>query len=587
MGKSSKGGEAQPHLRYAPLLVTATACLLAACGSGGGGSSSASGGGGGGGGGDIPVALDLPAALETCPTSAPGAAAPAVGTQLVVQSSSGWVNATGRLSAAANGTRTGRESGLSSGVNCVSWLDANRRARALNLGAYLFDYVMNWGAKRYVATDDADGHPGFGYVVSHNSMNGNSPLGSFMNPDSVKTTVFAGANHAIHRVTINYTRDTEAGGKGIVVPVVIEWLVAAGRNEPVWAVNWKMDQAKNPNAVDFNTYRMDSRGPYGSIGWDGKTASSGLADKVLGVQWGAGGYKFEALSFGGLTNASGWNYTQVSPANYVKAVPTETTPLEFGIVQTARDRFMGYPDGVSGRLNGKTSNTYGKACAENNTLMPCAQDWPYQMMQYSAPDGSFAATPTTGKLMAWGTPYGYLGADTVPSFDYLFTTSGKGERSYATYISWGEYGAENAADDPVEAAKRSADGASYWTNTFILGGVGTIATDAALPGSSTKRALPANGYNETYGAFEFVATADGRADVLIKNLGQVGTNTTVRRPIMVFNNYGGALPSIKLNGLPATSGTDYLASYDTATRRLWLTVLYDMGTQEGIHIALN
>ncbi len=583
----------------APLAAaTFAACMLAACG---GASDStpagspapaspaapdASGTAPGPTGGEAPVVLDLPAALETCPPSTPGTAAPGVGTELVVQNISGWSNAAGKLSVAANGTRVGRESGLRSGVNCVSWVDANNKARALNLGAYLFDYVMNWGANRYVATDDAGGHPGFGYVVSHNSVNGNSPLGSFMNPDAVKTTVFAGANHAIHRVVINYTRDTEAGGNGVVVPVVIEWLVAAGRNDPVWAVNWKMNQAQNPNAVNFDTYRMDSRGPYGSIGWDGKTASSGQSEKILGVQWGAGGYKFEAVRLGGLTSGAGWNYTQLSPANYVKAI-TDTTPVEFGIVQTARDSFMGYPDGVSGRLNTKTSNSYGNACPGNGTLMPCAQDWPYQMMQYSAPDGSFAATPTTGKLMAWGTPYGWLGASTFSSFDYLSDKPGTGERSYGTYIAWGEYGAVDSSEDPVESAKRSADGASYWTVTSINSGVGAVATRAALPGSVSTRALPANGYNETYGAFEFVASAAGRVDLVIINQGLAGTNTTIRRPVMVFNDYAGAPPALKINSVAAVSGIDYLASYDTASRRLWVTVLRDLPARNGWNITLN
>ena len=589
----------RPHLTPSPIAAGALlTCLLAACGGGGGDISL-------GPVGNLPSGTPLPhpspisspspnptptagpAALETCPASPAGASAPAVATGLEVQSSSGWSNATGQLSAVANGTRTGRESGLRSGVNCVSWKDANGKARALNLGAYLFDYVMNWGATRYVATDDAAGHPGFGYVVSHNNQNGNSPLGSFMDPSSVKTTVFAGANHAIHRVTLNYTRDTEAGGQGIVVPVVIEWMVAAGRNDPVWAVNWKMNQAQNPQGVNFNTYRMDSRGPYGSIGWDGKTHSSGQDLAVLGVEWGAGGYEFQAVRMGGLNSGAGWNYQLLSPINYAKAFPIETVPVEFGIVQTKRDPFMGYPDGVGGRLEGKTSPTYGKACAATNTYMPCAQDWPYQMMQYSAPDGSFANTPTTGKLMAWGTPYGYLGADTVDSFDYNFTTAGTGERSYATYIVWGEYGAVDTGQNPVEAAKHYADAASYWTTTQAIGGIGAVATTATLPGSMQTRALPANGYNETYGTFEFVVTADNRADIRIMNMGQANTGTVLRRPVLVFNNYNGGVPQLKLGVTPLVSGVDYLASYDTASHRLWVTLMYDAIAQQGFHVVLN
>jgi hypothetical protein len=63
------------------------------------------------------------------------------------------------------------------------------------------------------AKDDAYGHPSFGYVVSPNAQNGNSPLGKSNTPTKVGTTVFAGAHHAIHRVELVYDRDKEAGSR--------------------------------------------------------------------------------------------------------------------------------------------------------------------------------------------------------------------------------------------------------------------------------------------------------------------------------------------------------------------------------------
>lgn len=500
-------------------------------------------------------------------------------TTLDIQGATGWANTAGSLSAAANGTRGNRSSGPSSGVNCISWKDAGNKARALNLGAYMFDYVINDKDTRAVATDDADGQPGFGYVVSHNSANSNSPLGSQMPATGVKTIVMAGANHAIHRVTMNYTRDTEAGGNGIVIPVVIEWLVAAGRSSPVWAVNWKMNNAVNPNATNFSTtYRMDSRGPYGSIGWDGQKQSSGSAEVVTRVEWGAGGRRFVSNNVTGVNNSSTWDYSGIDAVNYNRALAG--SDLEFGIVQTALDPYMGYPDFVTGRIVGKTSAIYGNACAANSTLMPCASFWPYQMMQFSATDGSFGPAATTGKLMAWGTPYGWLGASTVGSFDGTLSTAGTGERTYGTFIAWGRIGLATAAREVVNSAKEYAETASFYTTSAINGGVGSIASTTANLGGPTTRGLPASGYNANYSAFELNA-ANNKVDATY-SVTAVGLQLT--NPIIIVNSYNGTAPTIKLDGTALVSGTDYLASYDTQGQRLWVTLLKTITTAARLQV---
>jgi hypothetical protein len=560
--------------------------------------------GGGGGGGDSAPAVSVsapapvtpapqgsvPTAFETCPASPAGAATAPVATTLDVQSEAGWNNTAGSLSAAANGTRNNREGGPSSALNCISWKDANNKARALNLGAYMFDYVSNDNGTRAVATDDADGHPGFGYVVSHNTVNGNSPLGSQMPATSVKTIVMAGANHAIHRVTMNYTRDTEAGGNGIVIPVVIEWMVAAGRSNPVWAVNYKMNQATKNAGVSFDTYKMDSRGPYGSIGWDGKTQSSGTSEAVTRVEWGAGGYRFVANQVNGVRNTSNWTYDTPDSVNYTRALAG--SDLEFGVVQTALDKFMGYPDFVQGRITNSTFALYGDACADANSTtagnqpsaMPCANAWPYQMMQFSTTSGDFGPGSTTGKLMAWGTPYGWLGASTLPSFDSTQNTAGTGERTYGTFIAWGRNGSAAAINDPVASAKAYADTASFYTTSAINGGFGTIATSTANLGGPTTRGLPTNGYNANYSAFE-VNAATNKADVSYSVTAAAATPLV--SPIVIFNNYSGAAPVLKWNGATLVSGTDYLASYDTQGQRLWITFLKTIAPNGATRVQLN
>src|SRR5262249_19702798 len=144
------------------------------------------------------------------------------------------------------------------------------------LGSYLYQYDFTVSDNQTLlarsASDDTDGHPGFGYVVSHNKSNTSSPLGKLNIPDAIQTTVFAGAHHAMHRIDLTYNRDLDGGDSGIRIPVTIQWLIATGRDHPVWSVTWRMSAIVNPNGVNFvddsnpdTPNYMDIRGPYGSL----------------------------------------------------------------------------------------------------------------------------------------------------------------------------------------------------------------------------------------------------------------------------------------------------------------------------------
>jgi len=174
-------------------------------------------------------------------------------------------------------------------VALITWKDSRDAERTMTLGAYLYQYDFSFDDGQQVITrsanDDAYGHPGFGYVVSHNTETGNSPLGKVNAPSNVESIVFSGAHHAIHRVELVYDRDTEPDGFGIQIPVVIEWFIATGRDHPVWAVTWKMGETANPQNVNFDDYRMDVRGPYGSLNFDGAAAQD-QGDAIGGVAWG-------------------------------------------------------------------------------------------------------------------------------------------------------------------------------------------------------------------------------------------------------------------------------------------------------------
>ena len=92
----------------------------------------------------------------------------------------------------------------------------------MTLGAYLYQYDFSFDDGQQVITrsanDNAYGHPGFGYVVSHNTETGNSPLGKANAPSNVESIVFSGGHHAIHRVEFIYDRDKELMASGFRYP---------------------------------------------------------------------------------------------------------------------------------------------------------------------------------------------------------------------------------------------------------------------------------------------------------------------------------------------------------------------------------
>jgi hypothetical protein len=466
-------------------------------------------------------------------------------------------------------------------VKLLTWNDSRSAARTATLGAYLYQYDFSFDDGQQVVTrsanDDAFGHAGFGYVVSHNTQTGNSPLGKANAPTSVQQIVFAGGHHAIHRVELVYDRDKEGDGFGIKIPVVIEWFVATGRDHPVWAVTWKMGEAANPQGVDFDTYRMDTRGPYGSLNFDG-AASPGAGDAIGGVAWGDFGLKFTTTD-AELTLASPWTYNTPNDVCFTQAW-TANENAEMGIVQTrTADKEMGYQDRVVGREREHTSaeNFLDKGdCTSfggdiRNYTAPCVAGWPYQLMNYDwDPTAGKPENEATGtKLIAWGTPYGWLGASSFDLFDYSDTHDGRGDRSYATFIVLGPHSRTNQAGDVALAITQVEA-----LNAATIGGVnpGSLVMQVPKgPGASQVKAI-ANGYNDTYGAY-YLSASDNQVGFTFTP----SAGTVINRPIFVVQNYTTRqLPAIAVDGNPITvnTGADAGAfvSLNSAANELWVTL---------------
>jgi hypothetical protein len=471
----------------------------------------------------------------------------------------------------------------------------------VTLGGYLHQYDFSFDDNTQVvarsANDDAYGHAGFGYVVSHNTQNGNSSLGKSNTPTNVSTAVFLGGHHALHRVELLYDRDHEGGGYGIKIPVVIEWLVATGRDHPVWAVTWKVGQATNPSNISFDTYRMDVRGPYGSLNFDG-AATRAQGDAIGGVAWGDFGLKFTTTD-NNLTLNSPWTYNTPNAVDFTQAW-TVGVNAEMGIVQTrVADKEMGYPDRVVGRERGNTSadNFTNKGdCTgfgdNRNYLVPCVSGWPYQLMNYDwDPTAGKPVNEATGtKLIAWGTPYGWLGAASFDLFDYSGSADGRGDRSFATFIVLGpkcRYNTQTGVcdqDGDVAITLQAVQALAAATISNVS--AGSLAAQVPKgPGASEMKSIT-SGYNDTYAA-HYLTASDNRVSFTFTP----AAGTTVKNPIFVLQNYMlNQLPAVSSAGNAVTVNTGAadsgsFVSLNSASNELWVTLNASLSAPTDIQIA--
>src|SRR5262249_16574295 len=138
---------------------------------------------------------------------------------------------------------------------------------------------------------------------------------------------------------------------------------------------------------------------------------------------------------------------------------------------------------------------------DNRTYaVPCVSGWPYQLMNYDwDPTAGKPASEATGtKLIAWGSPYGWLGASSFDVFDYSPTADGRGDRSYATFIVLGPKMRLNQASDVALTI-----GAVEALNAVTISDVnpGSLVTQVAKGPGATQLKTITNGYNDSYTAY--------------------------------------------------------------------------------------
>ena len=466
-------------------------------------------------------------------------------------------------------------------------------ARNTSSGGGLLDrYVYRLAnATTRTVNSTASDAGGFGYVVSHlpyvencaatpdtqfceaqRVIGDDSPLGlNFTGTYSVK---FAGRHHAIHEFKTIYPRFTgphPTGPKFIRydVPVTIQWLFANGRDHPLWTVTW--DWSAVPAVLPLaQQIEGDARGPYGELDFDGIANS---ANVIGGVAWAVNQQRFTTTTAPfTLNNAWTWN-TAGDAAIPHHMMWIHNANAQVGVVQTSL--LSTHDAGNGGYTNGGafqgTTSAAGNACADApGYALFCVWDWPFQSIENNFYGGAnvLPTAPTNGRRFAWGAKLGAIGRSTYSNYVNVTVTQAQA-KSYSTFVVLGENSAGvNPVADQVNELQRILKTASPITATAS---VGTLATSGpAGIGRSDTQAYTRPGYNPVYSTWDVSASAN-KATL---NWVAAGADS-LKNPVVRLLDYsvGTAPTSATFDGATLVADTDYLASVDTATGTLWVTLL--------------
>ena len=349
-----------------------------------------------------------------------------------------------------------------------TWRDSATYPRSVSLVpaggttgyAVQMTYTKNLGANTVVLNTDLNAPDGgFGYFVSHElfrnfsdganttiadkiGLEDDSPLGKGL--ASTSTAQSVGSAQAMHEFRLNYPRwatkalvddpdavvlsTNPADYEKLALPVVIRWHFVAGRDYPLWVVDYDLSQATKKVANDV-------RGPYGVMQFNEASGPD-----VTGLRWGdlqrfvpaadSGEFSTRAqagtLTWTWNTDNTGRRYNVLSAGNY-----------EFGLVDIVKADASKYADGYAFSRRQASPN---KACAGGIfNSMPCDYEWPYQSFQYDA-------GPPARPKIAWGSsPYLGTGLTSVYTNDSLGneyeTLNGTGHIFYGVHIVMGMGGA--------------------------------------------------------------------------------------------------------------------------------------------------
>ena len=427
-----------------------------------------------------------------------------------------------------------------------AWNDASCLPRTAAMArvarGYLRQYTYQYDGQQRTATGTGvNGHNGWGFPVGHGlgQLGGGGSVGS-----GTFQPIFVGAHHAIYEYRV------ESGG----VLVILHWLFASGRNHPLVAITYDLT-ATSPGLAG------DTRTPYGDIAWDGDENAGSTV--ISGIGWGDR-YKFTTTK-APLTRNSSWDYSEPNLVPYVLEW-ADASDSEMGAVQS-QTYLQQDAGGYWFYKNwGKTS---ADQIREGDQVgeMPPSWNWPYQMNQYELcfPEAQACVEqPTSSHRLAWGANYGAVGGKDAsgmyPAYGDDKQLSGYPYQSYSVFMVMGKHSSET-----VMAQVREIE---VVQKTSLAATLGTVQSElpAGIARTDLARVEPV-GYDPRYSTWNVAAEQNRAAFSMTVSEG------ALMNPVFMISSFSGsATPSISLDGQPLTPDVDYLASLDSASQTLWLTL---------------
>jgi hypothetical protein len=434
-------------------------------------------------------------------------------------------------------------------TDLFSWNDASCLPRTAAMArddrGYLRQMTYQYDGKtRTVTGTGVNGWNGTGFIINHGMSNGAGKTGP-----TGYSAIFVGDHHAIYQYQSNV---------GTGIPVTRQWLIATGRDHPLFAVTFDTSARTPPVGADTRT-------PYGDMAWDGDES---FPDTVVdGVGWGDH-YKFVTTA-APLTLNSTWDYTKKNTVPYCLEW-RESPDTEMGFVQT--QTYTQHDAGGYWNYSnwGKTSANQAKKDPKQAGVMPVDFNWAYQLNQFELcyingqQDPSCLDQTTNSHRIAWGANYGAVGgADAAGMYPAMGSSSNnlnaQPGQSYSVFMALGKHSTSTVATQVHEI--------EVVQGTTMTASVGTVVTTgpAGVGRTDTITYAPV-GWDPRYATWNIKAEANKAA------FSVTVAQDALLDPIVVVQGFTGTtVPAITVDGVAAVADVDFLASVDGTGQMLWIT----------------
>ncbi len=442
-------------------------------------------------------------------------------------------------------------------TRAITWTDrsgAGRTVHVLTDNHRIVRYAYSIDGEPVV--DDAVGDYGIGNFVNHGGCDAGAVVTWAGVLDYSAEAVLTGPHHFIWRSTFRFSMCSHPE---VAWRVTNDYLFVTGDDGFVQTASYDSSDLDSAEPVGD-----DMRGPYNQTTWPGDGPISGFG-------WGSE-YKFVTLEpipdgdanvAGGVTVAWDWSVPNSIPYVWEWADPAEggAVDREYGIVQNQPYAEQDFGGGFYG-----CTDCFPNPPPTQGEALPAAWAMPSQMSSY---DSNYRSGRIT-----WGQTYGTF-ENGHPNDTGTIAAMGDEFRPVNAW-SW-THVVGKFSDAGVAARVRDTENAYATSFTAEVGHVHTEGPrgpgDFVGPALGTMPRITWSnpGFDFVYRTWN-VDAVDGAATVTFD------VRESLRHPTIVVHDFPSAAPSVVLDGAALIHESDYYASYDTAGRKLWLTLASDLAS---------